>query len=231
MHNWEALEDSWGNLSGDVSNRARAMLTEKSVTQWIDGLRAGEAGAAQQLWTRYFERLNRVARRRLPQSVRRVCDEEDVALSAFHSLCEGIGRGRFPDLHDRSDLWPLLVCITARKSRARVREAGAQKRGGGRVRGESALQGSGETARELVGREPTPAFAAELAEESSRLLDFLADPSLRRLAVLKMDGHSHEEIAAALSCSVRTVERRLALIRKLWIEHADRDDGNGSPQC
>ena len=68
----------------------------------------------------------------------------------------------------------------------------------------------------IVGREPTPAFAAELAEEFQRLLDSLGDETLRRLAVLKMQGYTNEEIAAKLGCALRSVERKLHGIRTIW---------------
>jgi DNA-directed RNA polymerase specialized sigma24 family protein len=64
--------------------------------------------------------------------------------------------------------------------------------------------------------EPTPAFAAQLAEECRRLLERLDSPDLRRVALLKVEGYDNEEIAAQLGCGLRTVERRLRLIRTTW---------------
>src|SRR5207245_1278344 len=71
---------------------------------------------------------------------------------------------------------------------------------------------------EIVGREPTPAFAAEVAEECQRLLSRLTTAELRAIALRKMEGHTTEEIAAQLGCGRTTVERRLRLIRLLWTE-------------
>ena len=42
-----------------------------------------------------------------------IAEPEDVALSAFNSLCRGLENGRFPKLQDRDDLWRLLVVIAA----------------------------------------------------------------------------------------------------------------------
>jgi DNA-directed RNA polymerase specialized sigma24 family protein len=69
---------------------------------------------------------------------------------------------------------------------------------------------------EVVGTEPTPEFAAMVAEEYRRLLEVLDDEELRRIATLKLEGYSDVDIAARLGCAVRTVARRLKLIRTLW---------------
>jgi DNA-directed RNA polymerase specialized sigma24 family protein len=191
-----------------------------SVTHWISALKAGDAAAAQKLWERYFRRLVGLARKRLRMARRRAADEEDVALSALDSFFRGARQGRFPKLADRDDLWQLLVVITARKAidlRERERRL---KRGGGKVRGESVFpdgSGSGEAGLEqVVGPEPSPDFAAQVAENFQRLLDMLPDEELRAIAVWKMESHTNEEIAALLGCKVPRVERRLRLIRKHW---------------
>ena len=50
----------------------------------------------------------------------------------------------------------------------------------------------------------------------------LDDETLRVVAVMKLEGHSHAEIAGRLRCSVRTVERKLALIRERWQWESNR---------
>ena len=62
-------------------------MDDDPVTQWIEGLKAGDEGAAADLWSRYFERLVQLARQRLSSTPRRVADEEDVVLSVFRCLC------------------------------------------------------------------------------------------------------------------------------------------------
>ena len=69
---------------------------------------------------------------------------------------------------------------------------------------------------QVAGREPTPEFAAEVAEESRLLLGRLDNAELQAIAVWKMEGLTNDEIAARLRCATSTVERRLRLIRKLW---------------
>ena len=190
------------------------MPEQGSVSHWLDLLQGGDAAAAQPLWERYFQRLVGLARRKLQGAARQVADEEDVALSAFDSFCRSARDGRFPQLGDRDDLWRLLVLVTARKASHLRRDQGRQKRGGGVQRAE----GDNEAAalEEVLGREPSPQFAAEVAEEYRRLLAGLGDPDLEAVALWKMEGYENAEIAAKLGCAPRTVERRLQLIRQLW---------------
>ena len=79
------------------------MASEGSVTRWLGLVQAGNAAAAQQLWERYFERLIRLARDKIRRSraAGAIEDEEDAALSAFDSFCDGAVNGRYPLLHDR----------------------------------------------------------------------------------------------------------------------------------
>jgi DNA-directed RNA polymerase specialized sigma24 family protein len=196
-----------------------------SITRWLGDLKAGDTEAVQPLWERYYERLVRLARARLKLKRRSGAaeDEEDAALSAFHSFCEGAARGRFPRLADRDDLWKLLVVITARKAGAQLQRQGRMKRGGGRVvdaadlRDGDASTGAGaDLLDQVMGAEPTPEFAAMVAEEYSRLLEKLDDDELRRVALDRMEGYTTDEIAARLGCARRTVARRLDVIRKTW---------------
>jgi RNA polymerase sigma factor (sigma-70 family) len=199
------------------------MRPDGSVTHWLRRLQAGDQAASQPLWQRYFVQLVELAGARLRGRPRRVADEEDVALSAFDSFCRAAKQGRFPQLDDRTDLWRLLVVITARKVYHLLRDQRRQKRGVPLEAG----HGDPEEIEldEVIGQEPSPEFAAEVAEETQRLLDLLdqaGDADLRRVALGKMEGYSVEEIASSLGCAPRTVRRKLALIRKLWEKEGGR---------
>jgi DNA-directed RNA polymerase specialized sigma24 family protein len=194
-----------------------------SVTRWIGPLKAGDVEAAQALWDRYFDGLVRLARTRLRDAPLAAADEEDVALSAIHCLFRGAAAGRFPQLADRDNLWRLLATIAAQKAIDLQRRETREKRGGGKTRGEVELV-AGDTEASLVaqvvGREPSPEFATQLDEEYRRQLDRLDDDGLRQIAVWKMEGYENDEIARRLGCGVRTVERKLGVIRAIW--QADR---------
>lgn len=181
-----------------------------TVTHWLDGLREGDSMAAQKLWDRYFARLIRVAHARL-QSISPVREAEDVALSAMKSLMIGIEAGKFSDLNDESNLWPLLVTITARKSYGEMRRQLAQKRSVSSTEYLGSL-------RQVIGNEPSPDFAAEVADELERLVALSGEPMLATIAQRKLEGFSNEEIAQELDCSSKTIQRKLRRIRQEWEE-------------
>jgi DNA-directed RNA polymerase specialized sigma subunit len=58
-------------------------MSEGSVTQWIEAVKAGDEAAAEALWNRYFRQLASLCRKRLAKRPRRAADEEDAALSTF----------------------------------------------------------------------------------------------------------------------------------------------------
>jgi RNA polymerase sigma factor (sigma-70 family) len=194
------------------------MPSEGSIMHWIAEIKDGHSAGARGIWVRYFPRLVRLARKQIRGVSRSMADEEDVALSALDSFCRAAREGRYPDLADRDSLWRLLLQITLNKAMSLARHEGRQRRGEGRVRSLSHEQVASDeqVLVEIVGKEPTPEFAAMMAEECRRLLETLDDPQLRQLAVAKMEGYSNQEIAQRLDCALRTVERRLKLIRDQW---------------
>ena len=194
---------------------------DDDVSTWINQLAQGDELAAQKIWDRYCQELLTLARKKLGGGQRRVADEEDAVLSAFHSFFRGAAAGRFPRLNDRNDLLRLLVTITTRKVSAHKRHGRREKRGGGAVRGESVFaragsSGQGAGIEQMFAKQPTPEFLAVMTEQCSRLLKMLQGESLRTIALCKFEGYSNLEIAQKLDCSLRTVERKLQLIRMKW---------------
>lgn len=194
------------------------MSTEDAVTRWIENLKAGDEAAARLLWERYFRRLVGLANAKLARSPQALQAEEDVALSAFKSLCLGAERGRFPDLKDRENLWPLLVVLTSRKAGRRIRDERRLKRGGGRVQREAdGAENEGADFAPAFSGEPSPDEAAEMSEACERLLGLLDDEA-RAIALAKLEGYTNAEIAARQGLALRSIERKLQLIRRIWEE-------------
>lgn len=204
-----------------------------SVTGWLVGLRRGDSVDARRVWERYYHRLAGQARRvlqrkRLPT---RGFDEEDVAAATFASLFQGAARGRFVRLDDRDDLWQVLSMIMARQAATLAEREGRRKRGGGRVvleadwpgggAARALAAGPGDGLDQLAGRGSAPESAVQSFEGYRRLLDLLGDETLRKIALWKLDGYTHEEIRRLLGCSLRSVANKVELIRRTWTEAED----------
>lgn len=165
-------------------------------------------------------------RSRIPASIRTAYDHDDVTVSAFHSLFLGLRKRQY-QLQDRTDFWRMLLTIAERKITKRVRYESREKRDVRRaiqnsvfVQMPSKQPGAARSDVEsLVGREPTPEFAAEVAETCDVLLASLPDDESRQIALLKLENYTAEEIASRLGCTRRTVQRRLLVIRRTW-QHA-----------
>ena len=198
------------------------MSSASPVGIWVSQLKDGDPQAAQQLWNTYFFRMVKVARCNLHGAAAGMADEEDVALSAFKSFCRGTRDGRFTELQDHEDPWPLLLALTTHKAIDLLRYERRVKRGGSGQQ-HTSTPGPDEAGAvdiglsQLVGKEPDPQAAVQAAEECQEILDRFSDAILRAIALWKMEGFTTEEIASKLDCTTRTVERKLQLIRRLWV--------------
>jgi len=193
------------------------MTTEHSITKRLAELRKLDPAAVHQAWEAFFGRLCRVANRRLGAGRAHAASGEDVALSAFASVCRRLDQ--YPQITTRTDLWRLLVTVTERKAWKLLRAENRLKRGGGKILDESALRRGGASKApgmaELAAAEPSPSFIASMTETVRSMFEAL-DPQARRVAQWKLEGDTNEEIANKLQRSVATVERKLKLIRAIW---------------
>ena len=191
--------------------RADSPSGDAPITRWITELEQGDHSAARQLWKFLHRRLLRAAKKEVTRCSRPAYDEEDVALSAFDTLCRGIQERRY-ELADRDELWRLAATIAVNKARQKFRNENRLCRGGGVER-----VGDDATFLEaLVSPEPPPDLVWMMREECQRLLAMLERQDVRSVAMLKVDGYTNEEVAEHLGCTRRSVQRRLALIRDIW---------------
>lgn len=200
--------------------------SDTSVTRWLRKLEAGHDLAAERLWEVFFERLVGLLRERMRATSHRLADPEDIALSAFASFCRGVENQRFPQLADRHGLWRLLVSISVHKLLHVQRDQNRLKRGGNfRPLEPSVSADEGcSVVDQIIGREPTPEIAAQVAEQYDRWMKALGNEELVRLAEWKLEGFTNEEIAGKCGRTTRTVERKLNLIRKILIHELSQDE-------
>ena len=189
-------------------------LQRGSVSRWIPGLRSGDGTAAQEIWERYKQQMLLIANRELRDSGRTVADEDDVVIVAFAAFLRRSSLGAYTSMSTRDDLWRLLATITRTHAWRQSRFLGRLRRGGVRRKQPTASAILSEIA---CGR-PSPDVLVSFSETLKHLLDCLEDPALTEVALGRLQGMSNDEIAAKQNRSVRTIERRLNVIRSTWTE-------------
>ena len=173
--------------------------------------------AAHLIWERFFDRLCLYAKKKIYKRHQRLFDEGDIANQAFHSLFDGIKHKRFDKMQNRDDMWQMLTLIASRKIANEIQHHDRIKRGNGKVRGDSAFGSAGiENIRNLIACEPTPHDLNQFEKHCQDLLCQLPDDTYRKIALMRLAGHTDREIAEALKVTVRTIERKLQWIRMKW---------------
>jgi RNA polymerase sigma factor (sigma-70 family) len=209
-----------GNRSGNAANLQ--LVNSNSVAQNSDmssdkeqGL-GPQLGFEQQLVDRYTARLLDLARRQLPDRVRKRVDPEDLVQSVYRSFFQRLKEGRF-SFADSGDLWRLLAAMTFQRVMKAIRFHQQQCRD---VRREEPLgtetsNVSRHTPYNIVaGHEPGPDDLVELFDSLEKLLSNLPD-KYRDIAVLQLQGFSIDEIAQRVSRSRRTVFRAISELQSL----------------
>ncbi|MDB5337593.1 MAG: DNA-directed polymerase specialized sigma subunit, sigma24 [Planctomycetaceae bacterium] len=199
-------------------------MEHHSVTVWLRQLANGDQEAAKKLWDRYGPELVELSRRRFGGALGALEDEEDLVQSVFKALWTGATDGRLNGVQDREHLWWLLLKITRRKALNRHAYNNRQKRAHPTVSltGLPDEDGSASPEDLIADSEQPPAdLILILAEEQDRLLGMLRDDVLRSIALWKLDGHTHEDIAQKLNVTTRTVIRKFNLIRETWSQELD----------
>jgi hypothetical protein len=192
-----------------------------TVTDWIGRLGDGNPTVAQPLWERYFHRMVDRARRQLAGTPRRrrrggrgAERPQQLLPRRRAASLPPAGRPRRPLAAaaggDRPQGQQPSQARYPPEARAARREC--PERGG--VAPADAAGGS--PLARLPSREPTPEYAAQLADTWRLLFGLLRDPELETVALMKMQGYHLREIAARVGCVPRTVQRQLQLIRHIW---------------
>jgi DNA-directed RNA polymerase specialized sigma24 family protein len=200
---------------------SRMNSSYSSVTEWLMDLKRGGDRGAQQLWERYYVELISAAHRKLGRLPHRAEDAEDVATMAFTAFFRGVEQQRFPKLDDRDDLWQVLLMVAERRAADVVRRENAERRGAGMIRCEAELdQGVSTTGRAagidgVPGPSPTPETIDGLAAGIRERWEALGDENLGRIALDKLQGYTNLEIAERTGIALRSVERKLQLIKSI----------------
>jgi len=198
-------------------------LSDSALKQLLVSIENNDEEAIGLFWDMHFERLSAMAQQKLSRKFSRVNDGEDIALSAIHSFFVGLSKKRFQAIRGKNELWNLLVTMVMRRIAKQCRNENTQKRGGGRVRGESVfITGDNSDKKEGLAQisrsQETPDLNVEFLDTCEWLFDLLPDEKTRNVARLLMDGYSLDDIADELGCVRRTIERKLQQIRQIWAQ-------------
>ena len=189
------------------------MSASHSVTKFLADLQSPDSAlhkhAADKLWSRYCDRLLCEAVRLLAPKIRRRVDEQDIVQNVFRSFFRRQAGDGF-DLANRDELLALLVGMTKKKVLKAVDQQSAAKRDVGREV-TSGNEGEGPATR-VPASGPSAEHLAMAANLLERLMGQL-DETMQAIVLKRLEGYTHEEIAAQLGCVVRTVERKIERVR------------------
>jgi RNA polymerase sigma-70 factor (ECF subfamily) len=183
-----------------------------SAAELVARLRAGDADAAQEVFSRYVDRLVSLARSRLSSRLAQRLDPEDVVQSVYRSFFVRLREGQYT-LGSAADLWRLLAAITIHKLHKQVEFHTAQKRSFDRELRLSATDSLLGISPEELARDPSPEEAMASVEELELLMNGLA-PVQRRMLELHLQGHTISETAEQVQRSERAVRRLLAQLKQ-----------------
>ncbi len=188
-----------------------------SVTLMIQQLKDDPSEAAGAIWQRFFTRLLPLARARLRGLADQSVDEEDLLVSVFDRFFVAASEDRFARLHDRDDLWQILLMLTDHQVAEQYRRSHAQKRGGGKVASlDGATAGQPADWRSLAEVELPPEYVVAFNDNMQHALAKLDEEKTRNVALLKLEGYENREIARQLGISLSSVERKLRVVREKW---------------
>jgi RNA polymerase sigma-70 factor (ECF subfamily) len=193
------------------------MTDEERWTRLIQGLRAGDGKVAAEFCAQYGGLLQRLAEKNMPPGLRRRVGPEDVVQSVCRTFLRRAQGGEF-QLGDSESLWRLLCAITLTKVREQARFHLRQKRGLNQETDLNAASGQDSGVRfQPVAGGPTPAEAAEFADQFAQLLKSLDDEE-RQLVDLKLQDCTNDEAAARMGRSERTVRRILKRVQTRLVQ-------------
>jgi RNA polymerase sigma factor (sigma-70 family) len=188
------------------------------VADLLQRFQSGDQEAAGQLFSRYVQRLTRLAEQHLLRKLAGRVDGEDVVQSVFRTFFRRTTAGEFT-VDCSAQLWQLLVKITVLKARAKARYHTADKRDAGAEQAGAAE----DWLPQVVAHEPGPEQASILVDEIEALLRGL--PALHaQVLERRLQGHHVTDIAAALGVSRQTVHRVLNLLQQRLDRAAQRVD-------
>jgi RNA polymerase sigma factor (sigma-70 family) len=177
----------------------------------IDLWRKGDHDAARQIVDRYFDRLLKLAQRRISQRLASRVDAEDILQSVFRTFFVRLKAGQFA-FQDQDDLCKLLMRITLHKTLRQVAFHKAAKRDPNLETNQG--EHHAEQLLSLLDREPSAEASVTFLDQLEHFLEQL-DPQTRQIIEMRLQGHTNEEICEKLGVYDRKIRRAIERVRDL----------------
>lgn len=183
----------------------------------LERYRGGDAGALNQLFARYYDRMLAVVRLRMGPALRGKFESMDVAQEAFIAGMKGLGDFR---PRGEGDFFHWLCKVAENRIRDQVDHVGAQKRN---VARETPLEAGRPGADSLYGpikdlaTFTSPASLAGRAEDIKRLeaaIDALPGPQREALLLVRYEGLTFQEAGDMLG---RTADATRMLVARAMV--------------
>ncbi len=186
-------------LSTEDSPAGSRIASDQSL---LRRFRFGTTDAATLLYFRYAEQIRSLAAARLAPDLAPRLDADDIVQSVFRTFFRRAALGQF-EVPDGDDLWKLFLVIALNRIRSAATHHRAAKRDVSRTPAWDADT-------EPDGRNTDALTTLQMVVEE--LMCELPAPQ-RSVIELRIEGYEVDQIAARISCSIRSVERTLQKFR------------------
>jgi DNA-directed RNA polymerase specialized sigma24 family protein len=198
----------------------------------LQSLYGQAAGGCQEatalLWQHYYQRLKLVVQRRIADLPKLTGEGSDLTSEALQGFLCNTVRSTDLDLSDINAIWCLLKTITRRHVNDVLKARMAEKRGGqativslDTVKQPNSIDGDSRPAISLVTMIPDdslgdPDAKLQFDELVDSLLGRLPTDVAKQIVLMKLENRSNGDIAELLNLSIRTVQRQLQEVKKIW---------------
>ncbi len=173
--------------------------------------RAGDEGAAKELYDKFVDQLVGLARQRISQRFASRVDAEDIVQSVFRTFFHRAREGQF-EVRDQDDICKLLVRITIHKTLRQIAHHRRAKRDARMEMGQG--ESNQEYLQSMLNGDPSPEDAIVLLDELEHFLSQLT-PEDRQILEMRMEGYTTSDISKKLNINDRRIRRLMERIRSL----------------
>jgi RNA polymerase sigma factor (sigma-70 family) len=207
----------------------------ETTTIIVNKIAAGDRMALEEFVHRYNWKMVRMADRYMLRLRTHLvtCDAEDAVNDTLAKLYRRAIDGELPCVESSVAFWKMFFSMLKDEIRGALDRDAAIKRGGlgaHRPRDQSRLSWNSRSLGEVLSLDylsvdevyallPRSQDLALIRLEIEEFLQHLNDPLTRKIAELKLQSYTNEQIAELLELNERTIERKLAAIRTRFLKY------------